>query len=242
MEKTEIDEECHMIKKYSLLIAIFYIFSFLLIGCSNTTGGDGYYSVTDVVDGDTIDVQIDGKEETIRLLLVDTPETVHPSKPVQPFGPEASDFMKELLKGEEVELEIGISERDKYGRILAYVYTKEGKMVNELLLKKGLARVAYIFPPNTKYVDDFREIQRDAQLREKGIWSIENYTTKDGFQPEEKRSESFSDECKIKGNLSSSGDKIYHMPDGAYYDVTEAERCFQSEKKAKGAGFRKSKR
>jgi micrococcal nuclease len=242
MEKTEIDEECDMIKKYSLLIAIFYIFSFLLIGCSNTTGGDRYFSVTDVVDGDTIDVQIDGKEETIRLLLVDTPETVHPSKPVQPFGPEASDFMKELLKGEEVELEIGISERDKYGRILAYVYTKEGKMVNELLLKKGLARVAYIFPPNTKYVDDFREIQRDAQLREKGIWSIENYTTKDGFQPEEKRSESFSDECKIKGNLSSSGDKIYHIPGGAYYDVTEAEKYFCSEEEAKEAGFRKSKR
>lgn len=81
-----------------------------------------------------------GNEETVRLLLVDTPETVHPSKPVQPFGPEASKFTKELMPaGSEVEVETGIGERDKYGRLLAYFYV-DGKMVNKLLLEKGLAR------------------------------------------------------------------------------------------------------
>ncbi|HZH62092.1 MAG TPA: thermonuclease family protein, partial [Metabacillus sp.] len=122
----------------------------LLAGCGRDhTSNLLNAEVTKVVDGDTLQVMIDGKKETIRLLLVDTPETVHPSKPVQPFGPEASDFLKEKVNGEEVQIELGIGERDKYGRLLAYVY-HHNQMINKLLLEKGLARVAYVFEPNTK--------------------------------------------------------------------------------------------
>ncbi len=138
--------------------------------------------VVKVIDGDTVKIKLsNGNEETVRLLLVDTPETVHPTKSVQPFGPEASQFAKELMPANsEIEVELGISERDKYGRLLAYFYVDE-KMVNKLLLEKGLARVAYVYAPNTKYIDEFEAIQKKAQTKEVGIWSIENYVTSRGF-------------------------------------------------------------
>jgi micrococcal nuclease len=136
--------------------------------------------LVEVVDGDTIKVRIGGRVETVRFLLVDTPETVHPSKPVQPFGPEASAFTKSVLNGAAVvELERDVSERDKYGRLLAYVYA-DGRSVQELLLERGLARVAYVYPPDIKYVDHYRAIQRAAQERGVGIWSLENYTLAEG--------------------------------------------------------------
>lgn len=126
-------------------------------------------------------MKVNNKEESVRLLLIDTPETVHPDKPVQPFGKEASNYAKSLMpEGSNVQLELDISERDKYGRLLAYVWAN-GKMVNKLLLEKGLARVAYIYAPNTRYVDEFYEIQKKAQQKGIGIWSLENYVTEDGF-------------------------------------------------------------
>lgn len=127
--------------------------------------------VVNVVDGDTIDVRLErGQEERVRFILVDTPETVHPKKGEEPFGREASDFTKRALSDQEVNLKFGIQERDKYGRILAYVYLKDGTMINELLLEKGLARVV-IFPPNTEFVDQFRDIEAQAKKEHKGIWS-----------------------------------------------------------------------
>lgn len=138
--------------------------------------------VTKVVDGDTINVLIGDKKETVRFVLIDTPETKHPSKTVEPFGPEASNFTTGMLEGKEVKLEKDVSERDNYGRLLMYVWLDD-KMVNELLLEKGLARVA-IYQPDVKYVDKFREIQKKAQQAGTGIWSIENYGKDDGYHPE----------------------------------------------------------
>ncbi|NJJ37791.1 nuclease precursor [Paenibacillus sp. 7028] len=136
--------------------------------------------VISVTDGDTFTVKLkNGSKEKVRLVLVDTPETKHPDKPVQPFGPEASNYTKTLLTGKTVKLEFDVSERDKYGRLLAYAYLGD-KMVNELLLKKGYARVA-VFPPDVKYVDRFRAIQKKAQAAKLGIWSIEDYATDSGF-------------------------------------------------------------
>lgn len=207
--------------------------------------------VVRVIDGDTVKVLVDGKEETLRLLLVDTPETVHPNKPVQPFGPEASSFAKNTLSGKEVKLELDVGERDKYGRLLVYLHV-DGKMFNKLLIEKGLARVGYVYAPNTKHVDEFYELQKAAQKKEIGIWSIENYATEDeGFNDGEEKAEVPKEEapkeepagaCTIKGNISSSGDKIYHMPEGQYYDVTKEEEMFCSEEEAVGAGYRASKR
>ncbi|MDR7071880.1 thermonuclease family protein [Fictibacillus barbaricus] len=239
-------------KKYFGLCIMFTAFlMFVLTGCSQSDENNGRIpvKVLEVVDGDTIHVEIDGKEETVRFLLVDTPESVHPNKPVQPFSKEASHYTKDLLsKSSDVELELGIGERDKYGRLLAYVYA-DGKSVQEALLEKGLARVAYVFEPNTKYIDDYREIQSKAQKQAIGIWSLENYASEDGFDssqessklPASKNTEAATNgKCTIKGNINSSGDKIYHVESGRYYKMTKPEKWFCTEKEAVDAGFRKS--
>lgn len=138
--------------------------------------------VTRVVDGDTMKLTIDGKKETVRLLLVDTPESVNPDIPEpQPFAIEASNFAKKMLTNKDVQIELDVSERDKYGRLLCYLYI-DGKMFNEILLEQGYARVAYVFAPNTKYVDQFRAIQDKAREKGIGIWSIENYAQEYGFK------------------------------------------------------------
>jgi micrococcal nuclease len=211
---------------------------------SNLTTPDGTplisATVTNVVDGDTIDVEIDGQEERVRLLLIDTPETKHPSKPVQPFGPEASEYTKTTLLGKNVGLEKDVSERDRYGRVLAYIWL-DGQMHNEALIERGLARVA-IFPPDIKHVDHFRDIQATAQQEGVGIWSIENYVQDKGYDstiPDDEKKDGI---CvgKIKGNKNS---KIYHMESGAHYDDVAAHNVvwFCTEEEAEEAGYRKSK-
>lgn len=204
-----------------------------------------------VIDGDTIKVIINNKEENIRFLLVDTPETNHPRMDgPQPFGHDAKKFMEEFMEGGKVEIELDVSERDHYGRILAYVYVN-GVSAQEELLKRGLARVAYIFPPNTRYVDTYQAIQEKAQAEGIGIWSVENYAQEDGFHPEfvedpelkaPAEENPVTDNCTVKGNISSSGEKIYHVETGAYYDRTIPEECFNTEEEAETAGYRKSMR
>lgn len=133
--------------------------------------------VTSITDGDTFRIRTDdGNTEKVRMLLIDTPEMGN--KP-EPYALEARDFTTELLKGQTVQLEFDESQRDQYGRLLAYVYVNE-QMVNELLLEQGLARVA-IFPPDTRYVDDFRKIETKAREAKLRVWSIDNYVTNRGF-------------------------------------------------------------
>lgn len=207
-------------------------------------------TVVRVIDGDTLIVNLEnGREERVRMLLIDTPETVHPDKPEQPFGREASNFSKEIMpEGSRVHLELDVGERDKYGRILAYVWVGD-QMVNEMLLERGLARVAYVYAPNTKHVDRFYEIQKEAQRKGIGIWSIENYATEEGFQDvgneSTKTSAGQTSKCEnplIKGNINSRGERIYHVPGGQFYEQTIAEEMFCTEEEAVAAGYRKSKR
>ncbi|GED13762.1 thermonuclease family protein [Aneurinibacillus migulanus] len=132
-------------------------------------------TVTKVVDGDTFKAKINGKEESIRLIGIDTPETVHPNKPVQPYGPEASAYTKKRLDGQTVTLEFDVQQRDKYGRLLAYVWLGNAKnpkaeMLNQTLVKEGYAQVA-TFPPNVKYTDSFVKLQKQARDAEKGLWA-----------------------------------------------------------------------
>lgn len=214
--------------------------------------------VVSVTDGDTIKVKINGQVESVRFLLVDTPETNHPRLGEQPYGQEAKAFTKKMLEGKTVQLEKDVSDRDKYGRLLYYLYV-DGKSVQEELLRNGLARVAYVYVPNTKYVDKYYAIQKEAQQKGIGIWSVENYAQSDGFheeifegnRPEQNNENSAADEpagdCNIKGNISSNGDKIYHMPGQQFYDVTKidpskGEKYFCSREEAEQAGFRASQR
>lgn len=121
-----------------------------------------------VVDGDTIVVNYKGRSERLRLIGVNTPETVHPTKEEEPFGQEASDFTKSKLAREEITLEFDVELRDKYGRLLAYVWI-DGKMFNETLVREGYAQVA-TYPPNVKYTELFLAAQKEARDNNRGLW------------------------------------------------------------------------
>jgi micrococcal nuclease len=124
-----------------------------------------------VVDGDTIEVSIDGRREKVRLIGIDTPETVKPNAPVECFGPEASAFTKGLLpEGTPLLLERDVEARDDYGRLLAYVHRAEdGLFVNLEIVAKGYGNLL-TFPPNVAHVEDFRAAARAAEAADLGLW------------------------------------------------------------------------
>jgi len=126
--------------------------------------------VARVIDGDTIQLD-DGRK--VRLIGVDTPETVHPQKEVEYYGKEASDFTKSMLEGKEVYLEYDIQPTDKYGRTLAYIWLSDGTLFNELLVLKGFAQVS-TYPPNVKYVERFTTAQKKAIEANTGLWAKES--------------------------------------------------------------------
>ena len=129
------------------------------------------YKVISVTDGDTFKIDYNGEEKKVRLIGVDTPESVSPNKEKNNnYGKEASNYTKERLEGKIVSIEFDVQETDKYGRILAYVYLEDGTMYNKELLKKGYAQVA-TYPPNVKYVEEFKEIQKQAIENSVGFWS-----------------------------------------------------------------------
>ncbi|MEH7333140.1 thermonuclease family protein [Neobacillus drentensis] len=133
------------------------------------------------IDGDTIKVKIKGKTETVRYLLVDTPESKKEGMCVQPFAKEAFKRNNQLVKSGKLTLEFEQGNiRDTYGRVLAYVYV-DGQSVQELLLNEGFARVAYIMNPDYKYLAVFREAEQLAKRSRLNIWSHSDYVTKWGF-------------------------------------------------------------
>lgn len=130
--------------------------------------------VTRVVDGDTLVVMYNGNKERIRLIGVDTPESVHPDKSKNSReGKAASDYTKQALEGKSVQLEFDSQMRDKYNRLLAYVYV-DGQMFNKTLLREGMAKMMTV-PPNVKYAGQFKEIQQQAMSEKKGFWNTGFY-------------------------------------------------------------------
>lgn len=121
--------------------------------------------VVRVIDGDTISLE---GHKTVRYIGIDTPETVHPSKPIMCYGKEASDKNRELVEGKEIKLEKDVSETDKYGRLLRYVWLGD-MLVNEYLVREGFAQSSS-YPPDVKYQDRFVEAQRLAREEKRGLW------------------------------------------------------------------------
>lgn len=151
------------------IIVLLSIISLILTGCSITQQQVNTYKVKRVVDGDTFVIMMAGKEEKVRLIGVDTPESVKPNTPVQDYAIEASNYTKELIDGKNVKLEFDVGERDNYRRILAYVYLEDGRMLNEILVGNGYAKVMTV-PPNVKYADKFMDLERTARKEKKGLW------------------------------------------------------------------------
>ena len=124
--------------------------------------------VTRVVDGDTVEVRLDGTEEDVRYIGVDTPETVKPDNPVECFGPQASSFNHRLVERRRVRLVFGVERRDVYGRLLAYVYLGD-RFVNAELVRRGLARTLTI-PPNDRFAGRFKRLEIAAARAGLGLW------------------------------------------------------------------------
>lgn len=122
-----------------------------------------------VVDGDTAKVFYGGESEYVRYIGIDTPESVDPDSPVECYGEEARRFNADLLKAGEVRLRFGPEERDRFGRLLAYVYVRD-VMLNAELLRKGYAETLTI-PPNDGESARFERIERQARDAGRGLWS-----------------------------------------------------------------------
>ncbi len=230
------------------------------------------FFVDRVVDGDTLRVD---RREKVRLIGVDTPETKHPTKPVQYFGKEASQFTQHEVEHRFVTLKFDRHQRDKYGRLLAYVYRQPDHFfLNAELIKQGYGFAYTRFP--FKYMEEFRQYEREARSEGRGLWQrekktpsiepvtndpvsldenivsvpVENKTTtphkKKTAKPEVMaENRAHPEGCDIKGNISSKGEKIYHVPGGRWYDKTkiddaDGERWFCTEEEAEKAGWRKA--
>ena len=130
------------------------------------------YKVVKVIDGDTITVEINGKKETVRLIGINTPETVDPRKPVECFGIEASNKAKEILTGKSVRLEADsiVGERGKYGRLLRYIFLENGTNFNKMMISEGYA-YEYTYNPSYKYQDEFKQAEKEAREAKRGLWA-----------------------------------------------------------------------
>ena len=162
---------------FSLILGVIITASFLaqkhtdsntqLLGATTP----GLYRVTEFADGDTISVDMNGKTERIRFIGVDTPETHDPRKPVECFGQVASSYTKQLIGDDPVRLEADSlsTNRDRYDRLLRYVYTSDNKLVQAEIIKNGYG-FAYLSFPFSKS-EEFREYEREAREQNRGLWS-----------------------------------------------------------------------
>jgi len=164
--------------KYAVFLVAILIISLIInfssrINLKNQSdnGARGYYTVTRVIDGDTIELS---GGETVRYIGIDTPEVSEKNSSgwiynPMPFAEKAKDFNRKLVEGKSVKLEFDVQKKDKYNRLLAYVYI-EGKMVNIEMVRQGLAMI-YTYPPNVKYSKMFLDFQREAKDSKIGLWA-----------------------------------------------------------------------
>jgi micrococcal nuclease len=206
------------------------------------------FSVDKVVDGDTVNIKSkNNKIFTVRVIGIDTPETVHPTKKVECFGREASLEAKRILKeGEKVFLKTDDTQGkvDKYGRKLGYIILKNGSDFGKMMILGGFG---YEYTYNTPYQKqaEYKEAQRWAEKSKKGLWA-ENICSSFEEIREQKETWSLKKDCNIKGNISFSKEKIYHIPGQMYYSKTKinelyGEKFFCSESEAVKEGWRKAK-
>lgn len=192
--------------------------------------------VTRVIDGDTIEIQ---GGEKVRYIGIDAPESVSPREPAECFAKNALAKNKSLVEGKKVLLVKDTSERDRYGRLLRYVYVGNS-FVNKILIEEGYAS-AVTFPPDVSYSKTFKALENEAKTQNKGLWKeCESAIPVSAFEEADSKTA-----CDIKGNINTNGEKIYHLPDCPYYSKTvidekRGERFFCSEEEAVKASWRRA--
>jgi micrococcal nuclease len=153
-----------------VLLAALVVLALDRLAPSDPGSGKASGVVTRVVDGDTVHVRIGGDDEAVRYIGIDTPETVKPGTPVQCFGKAASAYNHRLVEGQPVRLRFDAERRDRYGRLLAYVYRdRDGLFVNAALVRGGYATTLSI-APNTAHARQFSALERRARRGRRGLW------------------------------------------------------------------------
>ena len=188
--------------------------------------------VVRVIDGDTIELE---SGERVRYIGIDTPELHNSGQLPECYGKEAALKNAELVEGKEIRLVKDVSDRDGYDRLLRYVYVGE-IFVNETLVSEGFARAA-TYPPDVAQSETFRAAEKAARSSSRGLWS--------GCSNEEVSILPDLGSCDIKGNISLSGEKIFHVRGCEYYEKTfiqesQGERWFCSVREASEAGWRQA--
>jgi micrococcal nuclease len=157
------------------LLALLLIAGLLMLGEEDAgreePGGGGRAMaalVTRVIDGDTVEVELEGERDDVRYIGIDTPESVQPGAPVECFGPRSSTANRRLVEGRRVRLVFDTERRDTYGRLLAYVYVGR-RQVNAILVRRGMARTLTI-PPNDRFAPRLRRLERRAAIAGRGLW------------------------------------------------------------------------
>jgi len=198
-------------------------------------------TVRKVVDGDTIEVDEGGVPFRVRYIGMDAPELAG-----EPMAAESLEANRRLVEGKRIVMVRDLSEADRYGRLLRFVFSG-GIFINSELVRLGLAR-ATAYPPDVSCAEEFRSAESEARAARRGLWGIAVSLT-----PAAGNSEDCAEGCttppagcRIKGNISAGGEKIYHVPGGKYYDQTviepgKGERWFCNEAEAAAAGWRRSK-
>ena len=187
MRGSNLDKEAKLISQAILLLTIFIVFSGLVFPsptpASPNSRDRGVDTVVQIVDGDTLTIQHNGRMEKIRLIGIDAPESSTNNKTkkdasrgngdvdtITKMGKEATRFVKRIVKpGDQVTIEFDKQIRDKYGRLLGYVYLSNGKMLNEEIVRAGYANLL-TYPPNVKYQDRFRHAYHEARENNRGLW------------------------------------------------------------------------
>ncbi|WP_036604272.1 thermonuclease family protein [Paenibacillus assamensis] len=202
-----------------------------------------------IVDGDTF---ITSEGDKVRLIGVNTPET---HGKVQYYGQEAKEYTDNQLTGSTVYMFQDAGNTDKYGRLLRYIFIEnDNQMFNERLIREGYANTMTI-PPNVLYSKTFTALEREARNNNRGLWQSSKSKSSSEQRSKSKETHSLTNNetkdtnsstqgnCQtptIKGNINKNKNKIYHLPDGRYYEQTKAEMMFCTVKDAEAAGFRAS--
>ena len=212
--------------------------------------------VVRIIDGNTIEVRIGDRTETVRYIGMNAPELDVPAKRKQPVGREAAEVNRQLVAGQTVRLELDVQERDRDGRLLAYVYVGDF-MVNAELVAQGFATVTTV-PPNIMHQELFLKVEREARVLQLGLWRGASppppergssstpprqvAQNRPGVPPQDAWTCPLT--YPIKGNFTTySGERcIYHMNGGEFFSKTKPERCYATEDEARQDGCRRSRR
>ncbi|HKK91342.1 MAG TPA: thermonuclease family protein [Desulfobacteraceae bacterium] len=231
----EVDEPEPWPERLHLTVAGVFVLAALCFVFSCASCSASPFLVTRVVDGDTIDIRMNGKDERVRFLCVNTPESVHPDNSRNgPMGRTASRYTKSRLAGKRVEIEFEGRKRGRYGRLLAYVIL-DGRNFNVELVRRGVSPYYTKYGESLAYDREFKNAQALARKHGLHIWNRSHPSPTVSKQNKVKKKRPGGENLVFHGNLNS---RVFHGPGCRYYDCKNCTGIFFSRENAKKSGYR----